>query len=92
MTEDTKMRAIIAALVFLMTNAVVFGAGIITVLTVPALRADAAVWIPLVVAASFIFAAPLAWWTAPRLRARYWRQRGVYPQAASGAGTRTLTH
>jgi uncharacterized membrane protein YbhN (UPF0104 family) len=32
-------------------------------------------WISVVVGASFILAAPIAWWIAPRLRARYSRRR-----------------
>jgi hypothetical protein len=77
MQRETKTRLGIAALIYLMANAVMFGAGIITVLTVPALRADAATWIPVVVAASLVLAAPAAWLIAPRLRARYWRRRAA---------------
>ena len=54
-----------------MTNAVIFGAGIIAVLNVPALSANAYLWIPVVVVASFILAVPFAWLIAPRLQARY---------------------
>lgn len=75
MSHDTQIRTQLAALIFTMTNAVVFGAGIITVLTVPALSAHAFFWIPAVVAASVLVAAPLSWFLAPRLRARYWRHR-----------------
>jgi hypothetical protein len=60
-----------------MTNAVIFGAGIIAVLNVSALRTIAQIWIPVVVVASLILAAPLAWLIAPRLQARYDRQRGA---------------
>jgi len=56
-----------------MTNAVIFGAGLIAVLTLPALSASAAIWIPVVVVASLLLAAPVAWLIAPRLKARYWR-------------------
>jgi hypothetical protein len=62
----------IALLVFMMTNAVMFGAGIVPVLAIPSLAAYAFVLIPLVVVASFVVGAPLAWFIAPRLRARYW--------------------
>jgi hypothetical protein len=41
------------------------------VLNVPTLRANAHIWIPVVVVASLILAAPLAWLIAPRLQARY---------------------
>jgi hypothetical protein len=68
-------RATIAALVFTMVNAVVFGAGLITVLGVPALSARAMTLIPTVVVLSPVLALPVSWFLAPRLRARYWRQR-----------------
>lgn len=75
MRAETKTRVQITALLFSMTNAVLFGAGVITVLTVPALSAQAGYGIAVVVALSFALAAPIAWFMAPRLRARYWRQR-----------------
>ena len=42
----------IAVLIYSMTNAVIFGAGLITVLNVSALRDNAFIWIPIVVIAS----------------------------------------
>ena len=75
MTQDTVVRAQISALIFTMTNAVLFGAGLIAVLLVPALNANAGFWIAMVVAFSLLVAAPVAWLIAPRLRARYWRRR-----------------
>lgn len=75
MSQETKTRAQIAALIYTMTNAVLFGAGLITVLTVPSLSENAGVNIAFVVLLSFLFAAPIAWVLAPRLRARYWRRR-----------------
>jgi hypothetical protein len=74
MRRKTRTRAGIAALIYTMTNAVVFGAGLIVVMTIPTLRAHAAIGIPVVVVASLILAAPLAWYLAPRLRLRYWRK------------------
>jgi len=73
----TRNRWRIAVLIYSMTNAVIFGAGIITVLNVPALRVNADFWIPVVVVASLILAAPLAWLIAPRLQARYDRRGGI---------------
>jgi hypothetical protein len=70
----TRNRLRIAALIYSMTNAVIFGAGIITVLNVSALRVNAYLWIPIVVVASLILAAPIAWLIAPRLQARYSRR------------------
>jgi hypothetical protein len=77
MTRETGTRALIAVLIYSMTNGVLFGAGLILVLTLPVLSADTGMWISVVVGASFILAAPIAWWIAPRLRARYWRGRGA---------------
>jgi len=77
MKRETKARVEIAALIYTMTNAVIFGAGLVTVLTLPALRADEAILIPAVVVASLILAGPAAWVIAPRLRARYWRRRAA---------------
>ena len=73
MTEETSTRVQIAALIYSMTGSVLFGAGLILVLTLPVLNADAGFWISVVVGASLALAAPIAWWMAPRLRARYWR-------------------
>jgi hypothetical protein len=89
MTRDTWTRVQIAALLYSMTNGVLFGAGLILVLTVPVLSADAGFWISMVVGASFILAAPIAWWMAPRLRARYWRGRTAANDATLvGSATR----
>jgi hypothetical protein len=79
MTRETRTRVQIAALLYSMTNGVLFGTGLVVVLTVPVLSTDAGFWISVVVVTSFILAAPIAWWMAPRLRARYWR-RGGSPQ------------
>ena len=83
MTQETRTRAGIAVLIYSMANGVLFGAGLILVLSLPALNTNAGFWIAVVVGASFIFAAPIAWWMAPRLRARYWRQRVTTPAMMS---------
>jgi hypothetical protein len=70
-----SIRLQIASMVFMMINAVIFGIGIVLVLSVPALSRLAFDLIPAVVLASFAISAPLAWVLAPRLRARYWRNR-----------------
>ncbi|ABD05867.1 conserved hypothetical protein [Rhodopseudomonas palustris HaA2] len=75
-----SIRFQIAALVYMMINAVVFGVGLVTVMTLPSLARHAFDLIPVVVVASFVLAAPLAWLIAPRLRARFWRPR----QATAG--------
>jgi hypothetical protein len=71
--SSTRLR--IAALLSLMVNAVIFGIGLLTVLLVPALSKHAFALIPTVVALSFALSAPISWWMAPRLQARYWRRR-----------------
>ena len=83
MTRETRTRAGIAALIYSMASGVLFGAGLILVLTLPVLNANAGFWISVVVGASFILAAPIAWWMAPRLRARYWWQRVTAPATMS---------
>jgi hypothetical protein len=70
-----RKRIFIAALVYLPTNAVLFGIGAVTVLAIPALNAQAEIMFPIVVAASFILAAPIAWILAPRLQSRSFRRR-----------------
>jgi hypothetical protein len=91
MTRETWTRTRIAALVYSMSNGVLFGAGLIVVLMVPALNANAGFWIAVVIAASLILAAPLAWLLAPRLRARYWRHSLLAaPSPLAGAATRDV--
>ena len=68
-----SIRFQIAALIFMMVNAVAFGIGIVPVLLIPSLANNGFETIPAVVIASFVVSAPLSWFIAPRLRARYWR-------------------
>ena len=75
MSHNTVARARVAALVFSMVNAVVFGAGLVAVLSIPALSAHAFFWIPVVVLTSFLFAAPLSWLIAPMMMLRFVRAR-----------------
>jgi hypothetical protein len=70
-------KVAIAALIYSMVNAVLFGTGLIIVLTVPALSAHAMALVPAVVVVSLVLAIPVSWIVAPRLRARYWRQRNA---------------
>ncbi len=65
-------RVGIAALVFMMVQAVLFGIGIVVLLATP-LKADAMTLMPVMVATTFALAVPLSWWLAPRLRASYWK-------------------
>ena len=75
MQEGLSTRARIAILIYSMTNAVLFGIGIVTVLNVPSLTTHLWIGIPFVVGLSLLLAVPIAWFIAPRLRARYWRRR-----------------
>lgn len=70
-----RTKTAIAGLVYPQVSAVLFGIGIITVLMVPPLTAEAFTALPLVILASFIISAPITWWIAPRLRLRYWKAR-----------------
>ena len=73
MTDNTRARARVAALIFSMINAVIFGAGLVTVLTVPALAAHASFWIPAVIVTSFLLSPPIAWLLAPMMMMRFLR-------------------
>ncbi len=68
---STRFR--ITMLIYGMVNAVLFGAGAITVLSVRAWQEQWKFLIPAVVVASIVLAAPIAWLIAPWLRARFWR-------------------
>jgi hypothetical protein len=73
----------IAALVYLMVQAVTFGVGVILVLATP-LQAEAMKLMPVVVVASSIAAAPISWLIAPRLQARFWRAKGTKSDFIAG--------
>lgn len=67
-TTDTWLKIVCS----MMINAVLFGAGVITVLSVPALAAHAKILIPTVVVLSFALAPFIAMVIAPRMRIRNW--------------------
>jgi hypothetical protein len=75
MSSDNLARLRVAALIFSMVNAVVFGIGLITVLSTPALAQDAFFWIPVVVLTSFVLSPPFAWLIAPWMMQRFMRAR-----------------
>jgi hypothetical protein len=77
------MRTQISAMVFMMVQAVLFGAGILIILLTP-LRDHAMLAMPVMIALSMAAAAILSWQIAPRLRARYWRRRGITHDVISG--------
>jgi hypothetical protein len=66
----------VAALVYPMVQAVLFGAGLIAALVAaPSLGAQ---WsIPLVVVVTACISAPISWFIAPRMMARYQRRSGA---------------
>jgi hypothetical protein len=66
---STRFR--IALVIYGLVNAVIFGAGAITVLSIPSLQEEWPYLMPAVVIASFVLAAPLAWYIAPQLRSKY---------------------
>jgi hypothetical protein len=54
-----------------MVNAVIFGVGLTSVLSMPAATPYATFWIPAVVVTSFVVSAPLAWLIAPWMMMRF---------------------
>ena len=70
------VRVQIAALVFMMVQAVLFGTGAILVLATP-LTAYAMQLMPWVVVISTLVSLPLSWLLAPRLRLRYANRAAV---------------
>ena len=77
MTNDSKARLRVAALIYCMVNAAVFGVGMIAVLSIPALMSHAFFWIPAVVVTSFVISAPLSWLIAPWMMMRFMGTRPV---------------
>jgi hypothetical protein len=73
MDNDSRARLRVAALIYCMVNAVVFGIGVIVVMSIPALASSAFFWIPAVVASSFVISAPLSWFIAPWMMLRFAR-------------------
>lgn len=64
-----RTRTLIAGLISLPINAVIFGTGAIAVLSIPGLAENAKYLLPLVVVVGFAATVPLAWKLAPQLRA-----------------------
>ena len=65
----------IALLISTMVNAVLFGAGAIAVLSIPALSQRAPYLLPAVIAASFLLTPFVAQAIAPRMRSQRWQAR-----------------
>lgn len=77
MTIDNHAPLRVAALIFTMVNAVVFGVGLVTVLATPAMSQHAFFWIPTVVVSSFVISPPLAWLIAPMTMQRFIQARQI---------------
>lgn len=77
MNKDVKARLMVAALIYAILNAVVFGVGMIVVLTTPALVQHAFFWVTAVILSSFVISAPLAWFIAPQMMMRFMQARRV---------------
>ena len=69
MTTDTR----IGLLIYGMVNAVLFGVGAVTLLSVSSLHQQWKYLLPVVVVLSFLLAWPIAK-RSPRLRTRYWNE------------------
>ena len=67
MTTDTR----IALIIYGLANAVIFGTGAITILSIPSLQEEWPYLLPIVVVLSFVLAWPIAKAIAPKLRSRY---------------------
>ena len=80
LSTDTWLKLICA----MMTNAVIFGFGIVPVLAVPVLSAHSAYLIPGVVVMSFLISPFVAAWIAPRMRRRNWGDRWQTGDIISG--------
>ena len=77
MNKDVKARLMVAALIYAIVNAVVFGVGMIVVLITPALAQHAFFWVAAVILSSFVISAPLAWFIAPQMMERFMQARRV---------------
>ena len=73
MPNLTSNRTVIAIVIYMMVQAVVFGIGVVLVLATP-LASLAMTLMPFVVVASLAVSAPIAWWLAPLARAAHERK------------------
>ena len=73
MINHMSKRMVIAALIYMMVQAVVFGIGVVLVLATP-LANIAMTLMPFVVGGSLILSAPISWWLAPLARAAHERK------------------
>jgi uncharacterized membrane protein YdbT with pleckstrin-like domain len=67
----------------MMVQAVLFGAGVVLMVTIPSWAANQHIALPVIVVVTFLIAAPLAWLISPRLLTRYERRRAARAQRAA---------
>ena len=77
MNKNSRARLRVAALIYCVVNAVVFGVGVVSVLSIPAMNPYASFWIPAVVISSFVISAPVAWFIAPWMMMRFNNERPI---------------
>lgn len=70
-----KTRLWIAAMIYPIVNAMLFGFGVVPLTLLPRSSELIGTLFPWTVAVSAILALPISWLVAPRLRLRYWRKR-----------------
>ena len=63
----------VAALIYCMVNAVIFGVGTILIVSLPEVMSHAFFWMPALVTASFVISALLSWFIAPWMMVRFMR-------------------
>jgi hypothetical protein len=78
MNDDNRARLRVAALIYCIVNGVVFGLGLILVVSLPVLMTHAFFWIPTVVISSFAISAPVSWFIAPWMMMRFIKARSVH--------------
>jgi hypothetical protein len=78
-----KTRFAVTALIFMVVQGVLFGAGALLVLATP-MRAEMETLLPYAIAISFMLAAPFAWIIAPRMMQRYSRRRPAWDVEGAG--------
>ncbi|HEX5934056.1 MAG TPA: hypothetical protein VFY63_07805 [Pseudorhizobium sp.] len=77
--ENIKTETYMTAITSIMVNAVVFGFGVIAILSIPQLNENAKFLLPAWAILSLVAAPFIARRIAPRMRLRYWRDRHRAP-------------
>jgi hypothetical protein len=85
-TSELSTRSRIGLVIYGMTNAVLFGIGLILLLSIESFSRHLWIGIPIVVVASALLAWPISVLIAPRLRKPLWRRRQL-ADAGAPVGT-----